>query len=416
MINRLLVIGSLFILTGCYNPLYTYKGEDAMKATTIDTAQLFDDVAYLADDAREGRATGTEGERMSAKYIAERMRNLGLKPAGEDSTFLQSFDFSGNPHAPMEDGSTGIGYNVMGLLDNNSDSIIVIGAHYDHLGHGGFGSLYTGGRAIHNGADDNASGVAMMLELAKTLQNLPIKSDVLFIAFSGEEYGLLGSNYFTKSVLGTAHHYKFMINMDMVGRLDESRGLAVNGVGTSPVWSIVVDEANTGELKLIKSEPGTGPSDHSSFYYTSTPVLHFFTGQHVDYHKPTDDISKVNFDGMADVGTLIQNVIVKADEFDAMNFVKTKEEENTNMSFKVTMGIMPDYLFDGNGLRIDGIIDDRPAQRAGLLRGDVIQYIDEKEVADINSYMEALNMHDKGDTVKVKVKRGDTMEEVMLTF
>jgi hypothetical protein len=389
--------------------LYTY---DQQQAPNL----LYQDVDFLADDAREGRATGTEGERASAKYIARRMSQIGLKPYGDDQTFLQSFDFSSNPHAPMTDNSTGTGYNVIGKIDNPGEEVIVIGAHYDHLGHGGFGSLYVGEPAIHNGADDNASGVAVMLRLAESLRKQPTHSDIIFIAFSGEEYGLLGSNYFTKSTLGMDHQFKFMVNMDMVGRLDEMRGMAVNGVGTSPIWNLVIDEANARDMKLIKSESGTGPSDHSSFYYTETPVLHFFTGQHSDYHKPSDDIEKVNFEGMELISDLILSIVQKADEFNDMKFAKTKEEENTNMSFKVTMGVMPDYLFDGKGMRIDGILEDRPAQKSGLLKGDVVIKLGETEVTDINTYMKALNMHEPGQTVTVKVQRGDLVKEVLLTF
>ena len=409
MFSRILVFGSLLFFVSCYNPRYTYNQEKT-------TSKLYDDVAYLADDAREGRATGTAGERASAQYIARRMSQIGLVPAGDDMTFLQSFDFSGNPHAPQNDNSTGTGYNVIGKIDNPGSDVIVIGAHYDHLGHGGFGSLYTGDPAVHNGADDNASGVAVMLRLAEELKKAPTFNDIIFIAFSGEEYGLLGSNYFTKSVLGMEHKYKFMINMDMVGRLDETRGMAVNGVGTSPIWNLVVDEANTAGLKLIKSESGTGPSDHSSFYYTETPVLHFFTGQHSDYHKPSDDIEKVNFDGMEKISHLIKGIIQKADEFNDMKFMKTKEAEQQNMSFKVTMGVMPDYLFDGNGMRIDGILEDRPAQRAGLMKGDIVIKLGEQEVTDINTYMKALNMNEPGTTVTVKVKRGEEIKNVPLKF
>lgn len=377
---------------------------------------LYTDVAFLAHDDQEGRATGTKGERTSAKYIAERMRRIGLEPAGEGLSYLQSFDFSGNPHVPQDETSTGIGYNVLGFMDNPGESVIVIGGHYDHLGHGGFGSLHVGEPAIHNGADDNASGIAVMLWLAEKLQDSPIQSDILFIAFSGEEYGLLGSNYFTKSVLGANHKYKFMINMDMVGRLDEMRGVAINGVGTSPIWNIVIGESNIDNLKIVSSESGSGASDHSSFYHNDIPVLHFFTGQHADYHKPSDDTEKINFDGMEKVAQLILGIVENADEFHDMRFTKTKDIDRTSMSFKVTMGVMPDYLFDGKGMRIDGVLEDRPAKRAGLLKGDIVIQMGDHIVEDINSYMEALNQHEPGQEVTVRVKRGSEEKSVLLKF
>ena len=204
--------------------------------------------------------------------------------------------------------------------------------------------------------------------------------------------------------------------MDMVGRLDEDRGVAVNGVGTSPIWNIVVPESNEDGLKIITSESGSGPSDHSSFYHSDVPVLHFFTGQHEDYHKPSDDIEKVNFVGMKKVAAFIYRVVENADEFHDMNFTKTKDPEQTNMSFKVAMGVMPDYLFDGKGMRIDGILEDRPAQRAGLQKGDIVIKLGDVEVEEINTYMKALNMHEPGDEVIVKVKRGDEIKSVLLKF
>ena len=409
MFIRIFSIVVALIIVSCSNPIY-----HAVQQTHTDL--VYQDVAFLADDAQEGRATGTKGERASAAYIAERMFEIGLVPSGEAGTFLQSFDFGGNPHVPKSENSTGIGYNVLGMINNPGETVIVVGAHYDHLGHGGFGSLHSGHPAIHNGADDNASGVALMLDLAQSLINVPMQSDILFMAFSGEEYGLLGSNHFTKSVLAEDIDYKFMINMDMVGRLDESRGLAINGTGTSPIWDLVIDESNMDNLKLVKSESGSGPSDHSSFYHMESPVLHFFTGQHEDYHKPSDDIEKVNFDGINKVGDLILNIIQKADEFTNIKFMKTQDEAQTNMSFKVTMGVMPDYLYQGNGMRIDGVLENRPAQRAGLQKGDIVLKIGDTDVTDMNTYMDALNKHDKGDMVKVKVKREDMEVMVDLTF
>ena len=177
----------------------------------------------------------------------------------------------------------------MGFIDNHADRAIVIGAHYDHLGYGDEGSLYRGDeKAIHNGADDNASGVAVMLNLVNKLKEANTGNNYLFMAFSGEEMGLLGSNYFVKNATISTDDINYMINMDMVGRLNADSTLAVYGVGTSPYFKQVLMASNSA-FKIIENASGVGPSDHTSFYLSDIPVLHFFTGQHEDYHKPSDD-------------------------------------------------------------------------------------------------------------------------------
>ena len=265
--------------------------------------QLYRDIEYLSSDSLEGRESGTKGEAYAAEYIAMRMKGLGLSPKGTNGYF-QTFSFSPkiNPHSNHEDLTKRISItNVIGFLNNGAKKTVVIGGHYDHLGHGIMGSLHSAkDSAIHNGADDNASGIALMLDLAKELKRKIFSkhSNYLFIAFSGEEMGLLGSNFFCKNPTIDLETLDYMLNFDMVGRLDESKGLAINGVGTSPNWKRELNKANKKSLKLVLSESGTGPSDHTSFYLKDIPVLHFFTGQHEDYHKPSDDIEKINFESV----------------------------------------------------------------------------------------------------------------------
>ena len=200
--------------------------------------QLRTDVSYLADDKLEGREIGTTGEQLAAEYIAKRYQEIGLTPKGIDGYF-QTFSRKQeqNPHstAPTDTGRV-VGRNVAGFIDNGAKTTVIIGAHYDHLGYGAHGSLHTGEPAIHNGADDNASGVAVMLHLAETLKNGPKANNYLFIAFSGEERGLWGSNFFAKEPTIKVENVNYMINMDMVGRLNEENTLAVNGTGNSPLW------------------------------------------------------------------------------------------------------------------------------------------------------------------------------------
>lgn len=398
------------LLSACVNPLYT--------VSSAPTAEMMRaDVEYLADDARMGRQVGTEGERASAVYIADRMRSIGLQPWGDHGGYLQRFDFKHDPHMAMTGAQSGIGYNVLGMLDNHQPSTIVVGAHFDHLGMGGFGSLHAGDQEVHNGADDNASGVAVMLEVARQLASAQdLHSNVLFIAFSGEELGLLGSNAFVKSPIAASLSMKCMINMDMVGRYQSDKGIRVGGVGSSPVWDIVLDEVDHQGLKIILSESGTGPSDHSSFYYADVPVLSLFTGQHEDYHKPSDDHEKLNYRAMSDIAAYTTTIIRLADEFSDMPFEKTEETEQEKMTFKVTLGVMPDYLYDGGGMRLDGVNADRPAHHAGLLKGDIIKYMDGVEIKDIYGYMEQLNKHEKGDKCLITIERDGQLMEKTVVF
>ena len=373
--------------------------------------KILEDVTFLADDKLEGRQTGTEGEKAAAAYLVQRFQELDLEPKGTDG-YIQMFNFKPktNPHEDVKftevsSDSTIVGRNVLGFIDNKSDQTIVIGAHYDHLGYGGEGSLFRGNeKAIHNGADDNASGVALMLNLASKLRATNVNNNYLFIAFSGEEMGLLGSNYFVKNATIDVAKMNYMINMDMVGKMNADSTLAVYGVGTSPRFKQALT-ANNQFFKLVENESGIGPSDHTSFYLGDVPVLHFFTGQHEDYHKPGDDASKLNYEGMNMISDYIFDIITDLDSNGKLSFRKTKNESEETPRFKVGLGVVPDYLFDGKGMRIDGVSDDKPAQKAGLQKGDVVVKLGDSTVVDMMSYMRALSVFEKGNKSKVLVLR-----------
>lgn len=395
------------------------------KETKVQTVKMSmkDDVSVLANDSLKGRKTGSEGERKAAAYIAERFKNMELQAKGTDG-FFQKFTFkaSENPHqdvefTSIENDNTETAKNVIAYLDNNSENTVVIGAHYDHLGMGGGGSLYREGEAIHNGADDNASGVAMMLHLADSLRKdgSPKNNNYLFIAFSGEEEGLLGSNYFVKNPTIDSKKITYMINMDMVGRLNSESTLAVYGVGTSPIFKQIVND-NAGDLNIVENESGVGPSDHTSFYLADIPVLHFFTGQHEDYHKPSDDTEKVNFEGMEMVSNYIFSIIKDLDSQKKLPFRKTKNESEVVPDFKVTLGVVPDYLYNENGMRIDGVSEDKPAQKAGLQKGDIVVKMGDFEIVDMMSYMESLSKFEKGQSAIVTINRDGELKEVEVTF
>ena len=402
--------------------LLLFTGLIACKKEYVTENKIQDDVAFLADDKLEGRQTGTAGEKAAAEYLAKRFKELGLEPKGTDGYF-QDFTFKPKtgPHQEVKytdanTDSTVTGRNVIAYLDNNAKQTIIVGAHYDHLGYGAEGSLYRGEeKQIHNGADDNASGVAVMLNLAGKLKKVNQGNNYLFISFSGEEMGLLGSNYFVKNTTINLDSVNYMLNMDMVGRLKKDSTLAVYGVGTTPIFKQVINASNN-KFKLIEKESGVGPSDHTSFYLNDIPVLHFFTGQHEDYHKPGDDFDKLNYEGMEAISNYIFDIIKDLDDNGELAFRKTKNESDSAPRFKVTLGVVPDYMFDGEGMRIDGVSEDRPAQKAGIEKGDVVIKLGEHDVKDMMGYMTALSKFEKGNTTTAKIIRNGETIEIEVTF
>jgi len=391
------------------------------------TAQLTDDLihgirvdlVYLSSDYTEGRLTGTEGEARAADYLVRRFREMGLQPAGDNSTFLQAFPYTmkENPHA--EEGRDITGHNVVAYLDNGAPYTAVIGAHYDHLGLGGPGSLHAGQDAIHNGADDNASGVASMLYIAEFLADGNFTNhNYLFIGFSGEELGLIGSKAFTNDPTIDLEKVSYMINMDMLGRMPEEKKLVVNGVGTSPAWETALGKINIHEIQVATTESGVGPSDHTSFYLKDIPAVHFFSGLHQQYHKPSDDANLINYQGLFEATEFILALIEQLDKIDKMEFTPTQNDqpEREAAAFKVTLGVMPDYAFQGEGMRIDAAIQGRPAEEAGIQGGDIIIQIGDLEVKDIYDYMEGLSNFKPGEKAKVKVKRKDQELEYEVEF
>ena len=381
-----------------------------------------DDVIFLSSDSLEGRETGTQGEVKAGEYIKKRFIKIGLQPL-ENNNYFQNFNFKPktNPHQEIsfsnqKNDSTITGKNIIGYIDNQAKKTIIIGAHYDHLGYGKENSLHRGEKnLIHNGADDNASGVAMMIDLASKLRVANKNNNYLFIAFSGEEIGLLGSNYYTKNAIIKMSNINYMINMDMVGRLNEDTALAIYGLGTSPIFKQTINANNT-KFKIIQKESGVGPSDHTSFYLNDIPVLHFFTGQHEDYHKPSDDYDKINFEGMDIISNYIFDIISDLNDNEKLSFTKTINESEEVPKFKVSLGVVPDYLFDGEGMRIDGVTENRPAQIAGLLKGDVVIKIGEYDVKDMMGYMKALSKFEKGNTTTVSIDRKGNKIIKKITF
>ncbi len=313
--------------------------------------------------------------------------------------------------------------NVIGFLEGNDpvlkNEVIVIGAHKDHLGYGLYGSLYTGtDRQIHNGADDNASGIAGLLEIAQkvSVNRNELKRSILFMAFGAEEAGLIGSAYFTKSKLFDKLNIVAMINMDMIGRLVDNK-LVIYGTGTSSIWDNILDSLNHPyNFVITKTPDGFGPSDHSSFYAKNIPVLHFFSGTHKDYHSPTDDYDKINSAGEVLIADLVYDVAMDIDRMSVKpDFIKvvTNNNENRSMgSVKVYVGTIPDYSSTAEGMKLAGVKEGSPAEKGGLQAEDIIIKFGSKDVKNIYDYMYAMGEFKPGEEAEIVVLRGN--EQVTL--
>jgi hypothetical protein len=389
----------------------------AVAVAQIDAKKINEHISFLASDALEGRGTGTVGEQKANAYIEKVFSKLKLQPKGSNG-YDQAFEFKRGTHGT---GEAGTAENIIGYIDNGAPQTIIIGAHYDHLGLGhDNNSLDANPKGkIHNGADDNASGVAGVLELARYFQTNKRKenSNFLFICFSGEELGLYGSKYFTEHPTIDLATANYMLNMDMIGRLETGKGLAVSGSGTSPVWEPLLKQLSTAELPIKTDSSGTGPSDHTSFYLKNIPVLHFFTGSHSDYHKPSDDVEKINLEGEVAVLNVMVKLIEALDTQPKLAFLKTKSKAmGSARAFKVTMGVMPSYTANEEGLLVDGVTDGKPAQKGGIEAGDLIIQMGDLPIKDIANYMDALSKFEKGQTIPVKVKRKGEIKTLSVTF
>lgn len=350
-------------------------------------------------------------------------------------------------------------FNVVGILPGSDPKLkgetVVIGAHYDHLGRGGEGSLAPREGDIHHGADDNASGVAGLLELARMLSSHKPRRTVVFIAFSGEEEGLIGSNFYVNHPIVPLQNTVAMINMDMIGRMKE-KNLIVGGVGTAQEWRSMIDADNdlqsmtvslnttgvdrpklptgvpvvTGtngnpvvtldpgkKFVLTLNEDGYGPSDHSSFYGKQVPVLFFWTGTHADYHKPSDTADRINYEGEARVVAFVERIVRDIDHSDKRPTytVAKSESQGRSSGFRVYLGTIPNYADSNDGLKLDGVRDDSPASKAGLKAGDKIVKMAGREVKNVYDYTYALGEMKAGQEYEVEVVRGSERLTLKIT-
>jgi hypothetical protein len=417
------------------------SGREPAPVTVPDTASLMRDVRYLASDALEGRGTGTAGNDSAAAYIARRFGGIRLaamftgdsaricsrgNARGCDARFVQPFIgrsvAAAHAGLPGELPTQNVAAVVRGTDAALRDEYVILGAHFDHLGRSTFGALDPNEtNVIHNGADDNASGTAAVIELARLLRRNPPKRSVIVVTFSGEELGLLGSQYFVDHLPVPMEKVRAMLNFDMVGRMQNDR-IIVYGVATAQELSEIVARANAASpLSLTATGDGFGASDHTSFYAKNLPVLHFFTNVHDDYHKASDDAEKINAVGLARVVALAERVTREiADRPQPLTFVRTAAAApatSTRENTSAYLGSIPDMgATDVAGVRLTGVRADSPADKAGIKAGDIIVEFAGKPVKDLYAYTDALYAQKPGDTVDIVVLRGGQRVTVKVTL
>ena len=389
-----------------------------------DLSQPLAAVRYLADDALEGRLSGSVGERCAAEYIALEFERIGLAPGGEGGGYLQPVELQSvvTAHVPA-----GRGMNVIGVLEGSDPNLrseaVVLGAHHDHLGHGEiFGSLAgpaDGDDDIHNGADDNASGVGTLIAVAEALAVSPPARSVVFVTFSGEEFGLLGSSYYAQNPAIPLDRTVAMLNMDMVGRLEDDP-LIVSGTGTAEEWSQILDSYEASEgIPLARSPDGFGPSDHTSFYERDVPVLHFFTNVHGEYHRPADHWELIDREGLERVAVLVEGVLrTVADQPAPLVHIAgagTPPEEQTG-GYGAYLGTVPDFTPVDFGVLLSGVSGGSPAEEAGLQAGDILIRLGPFEIEDLYVLTEALQTLEPGTEVKATFLRDGQEVAVFVTL
>ncbi|HWB40028.1 MAG TPA: M28 family peptidase [Gemmatimonadales bacterium] len=384
-----------------------------------------DDIRWLSDDGLAGRMTGSAGADSAAAYLARRFEQVGLQPAA--GGWYQSFTVA--KEAPVaQSARVGglVGKNVIGLLPGHDPTLrnetVIVGAHYDHLGLGGFGSLDpdSAGR-VHNGADDNASGAAMLIHIAARLAQSPPARTVLFIAFSGEELGLLGSAHYVKQPVYPLSATLAMINLDMVGRLRNGR-LIVYGSRTAKEFPALLDSLNWHAGFDLKAQgDGYGPSDQSSFYAAGRPVLHVFTDLHDDYHRTTDDWQKIDPEGFRRVSNFTTGLVTAlANRSSRLTPVDAAPPAHSTAgagpAYGTYLGTIPDMTDNPGGVRLLGVRAGSPAEKAGLRGDDIITRIGELDIPDLQAMTNALRSHEPGDTVSIVIRRGNQVTTVRATL
>ena len=381
---------------------------------------LQEHIEWMAADEREGRLAGTLQEAETANYIADYYQQIGLLPFVDSETYLQQFVLNG-PMVQAMGMENHISRNVVGAVQGTHypDRFIIVGAHYDGQGQGGIISMdLNNDPDIHNSADDNASGTAGMMWLANRIAENPAGSSIIFAAFSGEEMGLLGSEYFVERMDIPRDSVIAMINLDMIGRLDEGQ-LSIFGTGTATIWEELLDEILVDSLEISKIPDGLSSSDHASFSRVGIPVLHYFTNTHDDYHRASDTADKINYEGMEWILNHAEQAIRKIDQLQPEEIEfngSVQPERGPAMLEGVTLGVVPDYNFSGSGFRIDRVRSGSIAEGAGFRNGDIITQMNNESITDMFGYMDALNAFSEGELVTVTVIRNGAEIELSVQF
>ncbi len=394
---------------------------DPASLATIRASELRAHVEFLASDELEGREAGTEAETVAAAYLASRLRAFGLKPGGDEGGWLQHFR-----HGER------VMRNVVGVLEGSDPQrraeVVVLGAHFDHVGRGGAQSGGMGPRGeIHNGADDNASGTAALLELAEAFAASPPARTLVFAHFSGEEKGLLGSKHYVESPAFPLESTVAMVNLDMVGRSREGY-LFVGGLGTSPSWPAIVARAGDAEkLALETAAGGRAPSDNTPFYEKGIPCLFLFTNLHEDYHGPGDDAEKLDYAGIERIGRATWRLV--AEVANAEGRLPFTEADSTALPAdfgkrmrermggnRVRLGVRTGEPGPDGGLPVEEVFEGSPAESAGVLAGDLLLEIGDKPLSTRADLMAALGKVKRGESARLRIRRGAEESWVEVRF
>ena len=415
---------TLFLI-GCSSTSSNFLDFQGPKKTQSDTTieDFKSRVGYLASDKLGGRSAGSKGDILARDYMVD------LFEKSSSSVTIQEFEVITNRRTQ----ETAITYNVIGVLPGNDpllkDEFVIVGGHYDTTPNPPKARRLFFDN-INNGADDNASGTAMVLELfEKYASTNSHKRTLVFILFGGEELGLLGSKHYAENPTINLDKVQLMVNLDMIGRLDEDKNVYLGGVptayGLDKAIKPFIESSNLNVTSYQHTASGVrslfSRSDHYNFYRKDVPSLFFFTGIHKDYHTPRDEANLVNYEGLKLISDLAEKVIDNAanrnDRFEFRELPKLEEEsERTPARMKVSLGIMPDYAHQGSGLKIDSVIDKRPAKNSGMKDGDVVIKIQDIMIDDIYKYMEILSKIEPGTKVQATVLRNNEELNIDVQF